>query len=409
MLKGRPLMNLIRLKDEGRGIREITRVSGYSRNTVRKYVRDGAVPNNTARKPRGSKLDPYKDKVRWLVNEGLYSTPAIMERIVPAGYEGKETILRDFVRSIMPPRSERAPAVARFETEPGEQLQFDWGIFGYVDSRGRERNVPGLVATLSYSRRRFVRFAWSQDIFGLLECIIAAFAYFGGVTSAVLTDHAKTVVLSGDPEGGWNYHPKFAELCNTLGVSIRLCQVRRAQTKGKVERSIRYVKENFWPGRSFCDLPDLNAQALAWCAARDEIENATTGLAPIDAFASEAPALRPLPPAAQLERFLLRQRKVSHDALVSFGGASYGVPFCYAGQVVSVLPGERTLSIFDSASEMVASHVLVHKQRKTVFLPTQYQGLNSKTARRVPPGRAREKEVMVEARSLSIYEEQAHG
>ena len=409
MLKGRPLMNLFQLKDEGRGIREITRVSGYSRNTVRKYVRDGATPNNTARKPRGSKLDPFKEEVRRLVGEGLYSVPAIMERLVPLGYEGKETVLRDFVRSIAPPRSERVRAVARFETEPGEQLQFDWGIFGFVDSRGRERNVPGLVATLSYSRRRFVRFAWSQDIFGLLECIIAAFAHFGGVTSAVLTDHAKTVVLSGDPDGGWNYHPKFLELCNFLGVSIRLCQVRRAQTKGKVERSIRYVKENFWPGRSFDDLVDLNAQALAWCAARDEIENATTGLRPIDAFAVEAPALRPLPPSSELEPFLLRPRKVSHDALVSFGGTSYGVPFRYAGQVVSVLPGERTLAILDSAKELIATHVLVHKQRKTVFLPAQYQGLDPKTARRVPPGRAKEREIMVEARSLAVYEEQAHG
>ena len=409
MLKGRPLMNLFRLKDEGNGIREISRISGHSRNTVRKYVRDGATPNNTARKTRGSKLDPYKDEVRALVKAGLYSVPAIMERIVPAGYEGKETILRDFVRSILPPRSERAPAVARFETEPGEQLQFDWGIFGYIDASGRQRNLPGLVATLSYSRRRFVRFAWSQDIFGLLECIIAAFTYFGGVTSAVLTDHAKTVVLSGDPEGGWNYHPKFLELTNFLGVSIRLCQVRRAQTKGKVERSIRYVKENFWPGRSFGDLVDLNAQALAWCAARDEIENATTGLRPMEAFAVEAPTLRPLPPASELERFLLRPRRVSADALVSFGGTSYGVPFRYAGQMVSVLPGERTISILDSDAELIASHALVFKQRKTVFLPGQYQGLDPKTARRVPPGRAREKEVAVEARSLAVYEERAHG
>ena len=129
----------------------------------------------------------------------------------------------------------------------------------------------------------------------------------------------------------------------------------------------------------------------------------------MEAFALEAPTLRPLPPASELERFLLRPRRVSADALVSFGGTSYGVPFRYAGQMVSVLPGERTISILDSDAELIASHALVFKQRKTVFLPGQYQGLDPKTARRVPPGRAREKEVAVEARSLAVYEERAHG
>lgn len=280
MLKGRPLMNLFAMRDQGLGLRQISRETGLSRNTVRKYVRDGAAPERAVTAPRRSKLDPYKEEVRRLVEGGLYSTPAIRERIVPLGYVGKETIVRDYVRTIRPTKSERTPAVRRYETEPGEQLQFDWGIFPYVDARGQDRNVAGLVATLSYSRRRFVTFAPSQDIYGLIDAIVAAFTHFGGLTSAVLTDHMKTVVLSGSNDEGWNYHPKFSEFCSSLGVSIRLCRVGRAQTKGKVERSIRYVKEHFWPDQEFSELAELNAKALSWCLERDQMVHATVGITP---------------------------------------------------------------------------------------------------------------------------------
>ena len=148
MLKGRSLMRLHELEREGLGYREIARVTGHSRNTVRRYLRDGAGRHETKRAKRGSKLDPFKDLVTELVKGGLISTPAIMDRIVPEGYEGKETIVRDFVRSIKPKASREAVLARRYETKPGEQLQFDWGIFTYVDPRGDERRIPGLVATL---------------------------------------------------------------------------------------------------------------------------------------------------------------------------------------------------------------------------------------------------------------------
>ena len=82
MLKGRSLMNIYKLGEEGLGYREIARITGHSRNTVRKYLRDGIKHGSTNRKPKGSKLDPYKDTVSELVEAGLTSTPAIMERIV---------------------------------------------------------------------------------------------------------------------------------------------------------------------------------------------------------------------------------------------------------------------------------------------------------------------------------------
>lgn len=125
MLKGRPLMNIFDLKQQGLSYRKIARETGHSRNTIRKYLRDGA--NSRPSEPtltRVSKLDPYKDEVNRLVSEGLLSTPAIMSRIVPLGYVGKESIPRTYIRSIRPPAKPRQSAIRRYETQMGKQLSF---------------------------------------------------------------------------------------------------------------------------------------------------------------------------------------------------------------------------------------------------------------------------------------------
>jgi transposase len=137
---------------------------------------------------------------------------------------------------------------------PGKQSQFDWGIFSYLDSRGTKRNIPGLYVTLGRSRKSYLEFALSADIFGLMTALLNAFFYFGGLTDVFLTDHMKTVVIGGNTKDGWEFNSQVADLANFLGIAITLCRLRRPQTKGKVERGIRYAKENFWPARTFSDL-----------------------------------------------------------------------------------------------------------------------------------------------------------
>lgn len=404
MLKGRSLMRLHELEKQGIGYREIARLTGYSRNTVRRYLRDAAGRNETKRAPKGSKLDRYKETVQELVAGGLISAPAIMDRIKPLGYEGKETTLRDYVRSIKPKAKAAAQVARRYETKPGEQLQFDWGIFTYVDANGNERHIPGLVAVLGYSRASYVEFAPSADIYGLIGCLANAFSYFGGLTNAVLTDHMKTVVLGEDGDGGWRFHPQMEEFARYLGISIKLCRVRRPETKGKVERHIRYVKENFWPERTFVDLADLNCQALSWCKEQNKRLHPGIGRTPLDALAEESRHLKPLPAPAELERFYCRVRKVSLDGLVSFGGIFYGVPISFATQAVTVIPRQRIIDIYDRNGELIATHQLGFKIRSIVFLPGQYQKMEGQEAHLPARPRALQVETVVEIRSLGDYE-----
>lgn len=407
MLKGRSLMNLFELRQEGLGYRKISEITGIARNTVRKYLRDGNEKAVVTRTRRPSKLDPYRRYIQELVAGGLISVPAIMKLIVPLGYSGKETTLRNYVREIKPKRTYHDMPVRRYETPPGKQLQFDWGIFSYFGNNGDERHIAGLAAVLGYSRRIFVRFAHSCDVYGLIECLIKAFEHFGGLTDAVLTDHMKTVVVSGDERNGYVYNQKMEDFAGYLGISIKLARVRRPETKGKVERSIRTIKENFWPGRTFSSLADLNNQAIQWCFDHDHSHHRSIGMTPIEAFAIESSRLRPLPPIATLDRFIARARRVTLDGLVSFGGSCYQVPIRYAKQDVLLYPRERHVEITDLNHEPIASHPLIFKNRTVCYLKGGYDdlGLITSDVKLSKPHGHEIPAVEVESRPLSIYQE----
>src|SRR5262249_47606366 len=161
------------------------------------------------------------------------------------------TLVKDFVRPLRPRVAGHQPVV-RYETAPGEQLQFDWGEFVY-EQQGARRKLFGFTAVLSYSRMRFVVFSPRCDASSLIRGLAEALAYFGGLPRAVLTDRMKTVLLEME-SGAPHWHPRFQELVSALGITPRVCKPYTPQTKGKVERSVGVVKHDFWPGVTFGDL-----------------------------------------------------------------------------------------------------------------------------------------------------------
>ena len=86
-----------------------------------------------------------------------------------------------------------------------------------------------------------------------------------------LYDNAKVVTLGRDQDGQVEWNLRMLDFALRVGFEIRLCQPYRAQTKGKVESGVKYVRRNMWPSLRFTDDPDLNRQALEWC---DAVSNA---------------------------------------------------------------------------------------------------------------------------------------
>jgi len=401
MLKGGSVLRLHEMKLNGKKIREIVRETGYARNTVRKYVRDGQIPEPKEREKRGSKLDPFKETIdRWMKEDGLFNCQAMLMRLKEKGYTGGATIIKDYVQQKRPPRQPKA--TVRYETLPGDQAQVDWGFCETVDANGRAHKLPVFVMVLGYSRATFVEYTRRCDIYSFLRCFVHAIEHFGGVPKIMLTDHMKTVVTGMNDDRTPQWNRMFEDFALSVGLTPKLCKVRRPETKGKVERGVQFVKDNFWPGRTYTDIADLNRQAIQWCHQVDQRIHGTTGERPCDRLKEEN--LLPLPSPDRLMKFLRVERTVSLDGFVSFDGVRYGVHWRYSGQNVLVRQVGMHVEIWHQG-ERIATHEKSVLWTGMVRLPGQYEGLKAAEGALKPKPIAREVcTPVVEARSLDQYE-----
>ena len=382
---------------EGKSAYMISKELGFSKNTVKKYM-DTSQNIKPTYPTRASKLDPFKEYIHELMAAGIFNCVVIMERITEKGYDGGISILKDYVKPFRP--AKKSPAVQRYETPPGKQAQMDWGICHYVDDMGHEHKVPAFIMILGNSRMKYVEFTKRCDLFSLQRCILDAFEYFEGVPETILTDNMKTVIL-GRESGKPVWHPGFLDFANDIGFVPKVCKVRKPQTKGKVERLVHYVKDNFMPGRVFSDIHDLNRQAISWCDKVNAKISSSTRYTPIELVPDEH--LKGLPDTKVCDRYRFETRLVSRDGFVSYDGVRYGVPWQYSGKYVTVRAIKDKLEIFDGLM-LIASHDIEPHSGRILFLDGQYRGLAEKNGLTFFTG-ARMHTETVEIRPLSIYEE----
>jgi transposase len=236
------------------------------------------------------------------------------------GYTGGYTMLKALVASLKP--KEAAAPIVRFETKPGEQMQVDCAVI----RRGGNR-LSVFVATLGWSRASYVEFVTDERGETLIEAHENAFLAFGGAPHEVLYDNMRTVVLErhGYGRGRHRFNPGFLDFARHYGFQPRLCAPYRAQTKGKVERFIRYLRESFWVPLSsrltqeglVVDRATANLAVKRWLR---EVANArihgTTGAIPAERLVSERLQLRDSArPGSQQTR---RWRKVDSNLYGAF-------------------------------------------------------------------------------------------
>jgi len=250
----------------------------------------------------------------------------IWEKIKEQGFEGSYTIVKQFVRGKKELLDEQA--TVRFETMPGLQAQVDWAFFEdyHVKDNGEEKKLYCFLMILGYSRMRYIEFVTDMSTDTLIRCHINAFRYFNGYPEEILYDNMKQVVikrLMKQEESTLNR--QFEDFAGFYGFKPILCRPYWGQTKGKIERTVRYVRENFVVGIKYSNLDDLNGQALAWCNKVNSKEHGTTGKIPFDRLKQEK--LNPLIREYIIDKINLR--RVQKDCLIS-----YSMPTALAMQSV---------------------------------------------------------------------------
>ena len=275
---------------QGLNVEQIAQALKLHRHTVTRWL---AEPHyRAARQPaRSSKLDPYKgDIVRWLDAHPL-SAVQVFQRLGEQGYEGGYGIVKDYVRKIRP---RRKPAFLKLAFAPGECAQVDWGSYGSLAVGSTRRRLSFFVMVLCYSRLMYLEFTLSQTMEHFLACHEKAFRAFGGGVEAVMVDNLKSAVLRRAPGQAPVFHPRYVELANHFGFTIRPCAVRRGNEKGRVENGVGYVKKNFLNGLEISDLTALNHAARQWLdqGANGRLHGETRQR-PLDRFKAERAKLRP--------------------------------------------------------------------------------------------------------------------
>jgi transposase len=226
MIRSEVVHTIHELATQGKSAREIAKDLGLARNTVRKYLRGS--PRARPRRQRASQLDPFKEQIqRWMQEDHLYNCEVMLTRLRELGYQGGRSILKEYVHPDRPAPAGKRPVI-RYETPPGQQMQFDWGEFVY-EQQGVKRKVYGFIAILSYSRMRYATFVKRCDVPTLMRCLLAAFDYFGGLPKAVLTDQMKSVLLKMEGKVP-KWYPVFADLVSSLGIAPRVCEAYMPQT-----------------------------------------------------------------------------------------------------------------------------------------------------------------------------------
>ena len=412
MLRGSDVEDLQELKRQGLSIRAISRLTGLARKTVRRYLLAPGVPVYGPRGLRPSQLEAFKPYLEARMQAGVWNARVLLRELQKRGYGGSYTILTDWLR---PQRqSAQVVAVRRFETPPGKQAQVDWGHLGTLEMAGHDRDLWGFTFTLGHSRAMMAEAALNQKLGTLLRMHEEAFRQLGGVPEEILYDRIRTVWLGTDERGEIVWHPVFLDFAGYWGFRPRLCQPYRAQTKGKVESGVKYVRRNFLcglQGREPNGLEDLNTQLRAWVwEVANQRVHGTTHEPVMARWETDKLSLLPRvnrPPYPYVDEEL---RKVARDAYVSWEGSRYSVPWQYAGREVWVRHHSGAVEVY-YGGQRIAVHAPSARKHQVVTRAEHHQGIPLGATGRGSKilVHIRETAPVVEIRPLAAYEGVAAG
>lgn len=349
MLSGQDKELIRQLHKKRLSIRQICKITSYSRPTIQKCLRNDYVEQRKC-SPAQQFLRNHAEEIESLYysHEG-FCVP--LQRTLKEDYQVEiklrmlERFCKNFRSKIHQATDEQGRSI-RFETKPGQQMQIDFGK-KYVSISGAPVMVCFFVATLGYSRRHFVKAYSNAKQHCWIDGLESAFHFFGGVPVSVVSDNDAAIVkVKGTRKIFTEGYSYAAEHYGFMPVTTA---VRKPRSKGKVERAVRYVKENALPGRDFKNIEELNLYLECWCrevSDKRHLHEFVQGLeTPIRRFRLERNKLLALP-TSRIVFIREETRKVSKDGLITIDNLRYALPIKYANKEVRIQIYGQQITVF---------------------------------------------------------------
>jgi transposase len=344
-------------------------------------------------RPAGPPRAKLVDRFRPFVEQTLATYPRLRstrlhDMLVARGFKGSVRTLRNFVADVRPRPAREA--YLRMEPLIGEQAQVDWAHVGDVDVRGGRRKLWLFVMVLSWSRALWGEFVFDLTVYSLLRSMLRGALHFGGNCRQWLFDNPKTVVL-GRVGDAVRFHPLLLHFAGKMYVQPRVCAVRKANQKGRVERAIRFSRDRFLAGREITSIDQGNREFTEFISgiAHDRPHPTIPNRTVRDCFDEEQHRLLALPQTLP-ETDLVTPARVDKTAFVRFDVNSYSVPPRYVLETLTIAADDRCLRVLDATGATIARHARSWGHRQTIELPEHREAiLEQKRGAREHRGRDR--------------------
>jgi transposase len=343
---------ILSLSRAGNGVRAIAKALGVSRNTVKKVLTSASA--EVPPLERDSKLTPHLDRVRELHRTCRGNLVRVRELLAAEGIEVGYSTLTGFCRrhsiGVRPKKR-----VGQYHFEPGEEMQHDTSPHSVVIGCRRQL-VQCASLVLCWSRMLYAQVFPTFDRFACRVFLTEGVRYFHGAGGRCVVDNTSVVVVRGNGADAV-FAAEMVALGDRFGFDFLAHERGDANRSAHVERSFDTIERNFYPGRTFDSLDDLNRQLLEWCDQRNRLPRRHLGgAAPIELFATEQPALKPLPLHVP-EIYEPHVRRVDDEGYVNLHTNRYSVPDAVLGRRLTLHETRDRVRIFDG-------HKLVYDHEK---------------------------------------------
>ncbi len=332
---------ILKLAEQGHGKRAVARAVGVSRNTVKRVLEDGR--SEVPALPRPEILDPHVDEVRRLHGTCGGNLVRVHEELLAAGVDVAYPTLTSFCRRHGIGTKDKRRA-GRYHFEPGEEMQHDTSPHE-VTVGGVKGMLQCASIVLCHSRRQYARLypRWSR-----LECrsfLAEGIEHLGGAAERAMIDNSSVVIAHGTGKDAVPA-PAMKALADRFGFAFAAHEVGDADRSARVERPFHHIENNFYKGRTFADLADLNAQLLEWCDRNFHRFRKRLQASPADLYVAEQPLLKPLP-AYLPEVYELHRRRVDVEGYVNLHTNRYSVDTELIGRHLEVRETVDQVRLFD--------------------------------------------------------------